>query len=137
MKKNIWMFHHYATPPNMSGLIRPYEFSKELKNFWYRTTVFASAYLHYTSENLITNKSKFIKYTFEEIPFIFVNSPEYKNNGLSRVHNMGAFAFNLFSIGKSFIKKGERPDVIYASSPHPLTLIAGLMLGKVSNTLYL
>ena len=78
MSKNIWMLHHYATPPSMSGLTRPYEFSKQLKGYGYKSTIFASAYLHYTNENLISDKSKYIKYIYNEIPFIFIRSLNIK-----------------------------------------------------------
>ena len=128
MKKNICMFHHYATPPTMSGLVRPYEFSKQLKIKGYKSTVFASAFLHYTSENLISDTRKHIEHLDNGVRFIFVRSSEYKGNGLSRVLNMISFAYNLFSVTKSLLKKEEKPDVIYASSPHPLTLLAGIRI---------
>ncbi|MGI6426239.1 MAG: glycosyltransferase family 4 protein [Natronincolaceae bacterium] len=114
----------------MGGLARPYEFSKQLKDRGYKSTIFASAYLHYTGENLIFDKSKYIEYLYNGIPFIFVRSPEYKNNGIFRIYNMIFFARNLFRVSKVFSGGGGKPDIIYASSPHPLTLIAGIMLGK-------
>ena len=130
MDKNIWILHHYATPPSMSGLTRPYEFSKQFKKYGYKATVFSSAYLHYTGENLISDKKKYILYSYEGSPFIFVRSSVYKNNGISRVYNMLMFFYNLLSVSKSLLKTIEKPDIIYASSPHPLTLIAGILLGK-------
>lgn len=130
MKKNIWIFHHYATPPTMSGLTRPYEFSKQLKDKGYNCTVFSSAYLHYTGENLISNGRKYIVHKDSEVPFVFVRTSEYKGNGLSRVLNMFSFAYNLFSVTKEIIKKQGKPDVIYASSPHPLTMVAGILISK-------
>lgn len=130
MGKNIWMFHHYATPPTMSGLVRPYELSKKLKTKGYNSTVFASAYLHYTSENLILDKRKYIENLECGVPFIFVRASEYMGNGLSRVLNMISFAYNLFYVTKIFLEKKEKPDVIYASSPHPLTMIAGIKIAR-------
>lgn len=129
MGKNIWIFHHYATPPTMSGLIRPYQFGKHLKNKGYDCKVFSSAYLHYTKENLISDNSKYKIQVTDEIPFIFVRSTEYKDNGLSRVINMFSFTYNLFFVAQTFAKK-EKPDIIYASSPHPLTMVAGIIIAK-------
>lgn len=130
MKKNIWIFHHYATPPTMSGLVRPFEFSKNLRDRGYNTTVFASAYLHYSSENLIKDKRKYIEVTENGVPFVFVRSSEYQGNGLFRAFNMISFASNLFSVTKTISKKREQPDIIYASSPHLLTAIAGIRVAK-------
>ncbi len=130
MKKNIWIFHHYATPPTMSGLNRPYEFSKQLKEKGYNSMVFSSAYLHYTGENLISDEKKYIENQECGVPFIFVRSSEYKGNGLSRVRNMVSFAYNLFPVSKKLLSQKGRPDIIYASSPHPLTMIAGIKIAK-------
>jgi len=81
MGKNIWMFHHYATPPTMSGLTRPYFFGKYLKRKGYDCKIFSSAYLHYTKENLIIDNSRYKIHIENEIPFIFVRSSEYNDNG--------------------------------------------------------
>jgi glycosyltransferase involved in cell wall biosynthesis len=128
MKKNVWLFHSYATPPTMSGLVRPYEFSKQLKIKGYKSTVFASAFLHYTGENLIEDNKKYLEHLDSGVRFIFVRSSEYKDNGLFRVLNMLSFAYNLNSVAKALLQKGEKPDVIYASSPHPLTMVAGIKI---------
>lgn len=85
MKKNIWIFHHYATPPSMSGLVRPYELGKQLKKKGYESTIFASAFLHYTKENLILDKKRYVEYLDNGVRFIFVRTSEYKGNGLLQV----------------------------------------------------
>jgi len=132
MGKNIWMFHHYATPPTMSGLTRPYFFGKYLKRKGYDCKIFSSAYLHYTKENLIIDNSRYKIHIENEIPFIFVRSSEYNDNGFSRVANMFSFTYNLLSVAKIFAKK-EKPNVIYASSPHPLTMVVGIMIARKLN----
>ena len=60
--RNIWYFHHYATPINMSGLARPYLLGNELVKMGNKVSVFAASYLHYSDENLIKNDEKFITY---------------------------------------------------------------------------
>ena len=130
MKKNIWIFHHYATPPSMSGLVRPYELGKQLKKKGYESTIFASAFLHYTKENLILDKKRYVEYLDNGVRFIFVRTSEYKGNGLSRIFNFISFAYNLYLVARRFLKTRDKPDVIYASSPHPLTLLAGLKIAK-------
>jgi glycosyltransferase involved in cell wall biosynthesis len=43
---------------------------------------------------------------------------------------MGLFYWNLKKVAKLYIKNNEKPDIILASSVHPLTLIAGIQIGK-------
>lgn len=133
MDTHIWMFHHYATPPTMNGLMRPYDFATQLKEHGYKSTIFTSSYLHYSGENLIKNNDKYIEHKYNEVPFIFVRTPQYKNNGILRVRNMIAFAINLIFVSKTLTKMKKKPDIIYASSPHPLTLIAGIIVARKLN----
>ncbi len=130
MGKNTWIFHHYATPPSLGGMSRAYEFGKRLIDAGQECTVFSSAYLHYTLENLIDNKASFVEYRENDVPFIFVRSSKYEGNGFTRLKNMFSFTFNLKKIAKNLRKKGNIPDIIYASSPHPLTVILGIILAK-------
>src|SRR5690606_9534274 len=47
-----------------------------------------------------------------------------------RLKNMFHFFRNLFRVSREYTKKYGDPDVILASSVHPLTLIAGLKIAK-------
>ena len=129
IKKRIWIFHHYATPPTMSGLTRPYYFGINLNEIGFKTTVFAASHLHYTNDNLIKNNNLYMVNNDTEIPFVFVKTPSY-TNGLERAFNMIIYYKNLFNVTKKFVIKGEEPDLIIASSPHPLSMVAGIRIAK-------
>ncbi|NLM44751.1 MAG: glycosyltransferase family 4 protein [Clostridiales bacterium] len=128
--KNIWIFHHYATPPTINGFTRPYSFGIHLKNMGYDITVFASSYIHLSDYNLITNNVSYIENMDTEIPFVFVNTPPSSNGYFKRIINMFAFYRRLFKVTTSYMKNHAKPDIIIASSPHPLTMIAGLQIAK-------
>jgi glycosyltransferase involved in cell wall biosynthesis len=130
INKKVWFFHHTATPPTMSGLTRPYYFSLNLKNKQYKSKVFAASYLHYSDINLINDKSEYIVDETTSVPFIFVNTPSSKKSTFTRVLNMIAFYRRLFSVAKKFAKREGRPDLIIASSPHPLAMIAGIKIAQ-------
>lgn len=128
--KNIWIFHHYATPPTMNGFTRPYNFGINLNKAGYNVKVFAASYLHFSDINLINNNELYIINNESEIPFIFINTSSSSGNGIGRVLNMVSYYKNLFKVAKKFIEKGESPDLIIASSPHPLALVAGIKIAK-------
>ncbi len=129
MYKKIWIFHPYATPAELIGLTRPYEFGKELKKSGYEVTIFSSSYLHYTSKNLIENNEKFLKKQYEGINFIFIKTRTYSNNGFNRIINFLDYYVNLNKYIKKISQK-DRPDIIYASSPHPLSILVGIKWSK-------
>jgi len=114
----------------MSGLTRPYYFAKHLNNDNYSNIVFSSAYLHYSNENIIKNNEKFIIHQENNVPFVFLRTPKYKRNKLDRVLNIICFMLRLFSVTKTIARQVGKPDTIIASSPHLLTLIAGIKIAK-------
>jgi glycosyltransferase involved in cell wall biosynthesis len=133
MRKNIWYFHHYSTPPTMSGLTRPYNFGKELIEKGYNIKVFSSSFLHFSGENIIKDKSSYLINKDTMVPFVFIKTPSYRGSGFMRVWNMVVFYLRLMIIAKKFYIEDEKPDIIIASSPHPFTLLAGIRLAKKYN----
>ncbi|AMC94069.1 glycosyltransferase WbuB [Erysipelothrix larvae] len=128
--KKVWMFHHYATPPTMSGLTRPYEFSMKLTEVGYNSTIFSASHLHYTGENLIQNGDLSLAHNEAAVPFVFIKTYSSNGNGIKRVFNMISYYINLIRVTKQLIKDNDKPDIIIASSPHPLTMLAGLKVAK-------
>ncbi len=126
----IWYFHHYATPYEIHGLHRPFEFGSYLNRQGDEVTVFTSSYLHYSGENMIKGKEKFLTKKYDGVNAVFVKTLGYKNLKINRVFNMVQFALKLFSVSKEIIRASGKPDVIIASSPHPLTMLSGLKMSK-------
>lgn len=112
----------------MSGLTRPYDFGKELIKMGQNVKVFSSSFLHYTRENLIKDKSSYLINNESEVPFLYIRTLPYDGSGFMRVCNMISFYFRLIKITKC--SSFENPDIIIASSPHPLTLLAGIRIAK-------
>ncbi|WP_225985175.1 glycosyltransferase family 4 protein [Priestia endophytica] len=129
-KKNVWIFHHYATPPTMNGFTRPFNFGKYFNKFDYETTVFSASYLHFSDINLINDKQLYKIDNESGIPFVFIKTTSSANNGLKRVMNMVEFYRNLFKVVNLYIKDNKKPDLIIASSPHPLVMVAGIKIAK-------
>ena len=130
---NIWTFHHYATLPTLNGHIRPYIFGDFMQKKGVNMTVFAASYLHFSNKNLINDNHKFIINEDSKVPFVFIKTPSSNSGGITRVRNMLAFYFRLFSISKEYVKSCGKPDIIIASSPHPLVMVAGIKIAKKYN----
>ncbi len=128
--KNIWYFHHYATLPKLNGHIRPFNFGKLLKGHGISMVVFAASYLHFSDVNLISDGSKYLFNSDYDIPFVFINTPSSKDGTVARVKNMLSFYLGLFDVAEKYAKDNGKPDIIIASSPHPLTMIAGIKIAK-------
>ena len=88
MNKNLWIFNHYATPPNIPGSTRHFDFAKELKKRGYNVTIFSSSFIHGKDIELLNNKDKYKINTYEDIRFVWLKTLHYEGNGLKRILNM-------------------------------------------------
>jgi len=125
-KKRIWIFNHYAGEPSVTNGLRHYNFAKYLIKKGYPTTIFAASTIHNSYKNLIKGEESYIESDSQGVPFVYLKARNYQRNGKKRVLNMVDYYRGLFKVTKNF----EKPDVIIASSVHPLTLVAGIKIAK-------
>lgn len=130
MRKNVWIWNHYATNMFFDQAGRHYWFAENLIKEGYKPTIFCASTNHFSDNHIDTKGSRYSLDSVNNIPFVFVNTPEYKGNGKKRVLNMISFYRGLFKTAKEFAELTGRPDVILASSVHPLTLVAGIKIAK-------
>lgn len=109
---------------------RHYWFAENLIKQGYNATVFCANTYHNKAEFIDTGSRKCATDTVNGIPFVFVKTTPALGNGLARVKNMVLFYLNLFSVAKAYAKANGKPDVILASSVHPLTMVAGIQIAK-------
>lgn len=130
MKKNIWIWNHYATKMFKDHGGRHYGFAKSLVKFGANPTIFCASTIHNSNETIPMDNQRYVLDQTNGIPFVFIKTPEYKGNGKSRILNIIVFYRNLFSVARQYAKQFGKPDVILASSVHPLTLIAGIKISR-------
>lgn len=130
----IWILNHYATDMYFSGGGRHQWFAKYLIRDGHEVRIFCANTLH-NSENIIdTGEEQFIeKVGKDNVPYCFIKTAPYKGNGVSRIKNMLSFYRRVKSVCQKKFKCGDTPDVILASSVHPLTLMAGIQIGNKFN----
>lgn len=129
--KNIWILNHYASCS--SG--RHYKLGFNLSKRGYSVKLFAASTHHGSGKNRITNSKEYIVDETGDLPCIFVRTRDYSGNSRARVGNMIDYAWRIMSVSKSF--DTEKPDVIYASSVHPLTWLSGYFLAKRYNAKFI
>ena len=123
---NIWLFNHYAVPPSLYPLARPYHFARYLQKKGHKVTIFAASSVHLSDENLITDGRNVSARRIDGIRYVFLKARNYEGNGIRRILNFFDYTFRLFTQTGRF----NRPDVIMATSVHPLTCVAGILLAK-------
>ncbi len=132
MKKNIWIINHYAGNMLFDKGGRHYWFAKYLRREGYNPVVFVANTKHGIQKQWIETELLWEEKLAEEIetPFIFVKSSFYSGNGRERIFNMVRFFCNIKKVAIEYADIYGKPDIILASSVHPLTMLAGIQIAK-------
>ncbi|KPU27368.1 hypothetical protein TR13x_04615 [Caloranaerobacter sp. TR13] len=133
--KKIWILNHYAVPPQLGPWSRHFKFAENLIKKGYEVKIFAASTIHNSDKNLILDSRKYLYKEFNDVLFVFIKACSYKGNSKDRIKNMLDYAIGLMSVSKKFDL--EKPDVIYASSVHPLTWLVGYRLAKRYNAKFI
>lgn len=124
--------NHYAGSMYFDRGGRHYNFAKYLRRAGYAPVIFSANSKHGRAERFLEADALWEERIAGEIdtPFVFVRARTYTGNGKQRVLNMIDFYRNVKKAAKEYAVQHGKPDVIYASSVHPLTLVAGIQLAK-------
>lgn len=132
MKKHVWIMNHYAGSMYFNNGGRHYYFAKYMRQAGYEPVIFCCNAKHGSPEHFFNIHGLWQEHPAEEIgvPWVFVKARTYTGNGKQRILNMVDFYLNVKKTAREYAAEHGKPDVIYASSVHPLTLVAGLRLAK-------
>lgn len=128
--KTIWIWNHYATNMFFEKGGRHHWFGRHLVKKGYNVKIFCASTIHNSEEEVDTKGRTYFTDFSDGIEYVFIKTPKYTGNGKARIKNMYAFYKELFPVSKEIAAKDGDPDVILASSVHPLTLIAGIKIAK-------
>lgn len=132
MIKRVFILNHYAGNMLFDNGGRHYCIAKYLKHAGYEPIIFCANSRHGEKARWIESEELWVEKTAEviDIPFVFVKTNLYKDNGKERIMNMVRFYKNIKKVVIKYAEINGKPDIIYASSVHPLTLVAGIKLAK-------
>jgi glycosyltransferase involved in cell wall biosynthesis len=131
---NIWIFNHYALPPDLPGGTRHYDLGRELVKRGHRVAIFAASFHHYLHRETRLQPGE--KWKIEDVngvKFVWIRTPSYQRNDWRRVQNMVVFAFRAWWLGWKLLKLAPevgKPDVVIGSSPHLLTPLAAYWVAQ-------
>lgn len=127
---NIWIFNHYADPPDRPST-RSYDLSKKLVERGHCVTIFSAGFSHYSFEERLSPGEKYREEDCNGVRFIWIRTFPYRKNDWRRVLNMVTYATRAFWLGW---RLPEKPDVISGVSVHPLAALTGWMLSVLKGS---
>lgn len=127
MKKELWIFNHYARTNDDTGGARHFEMAKHLASRGWSVTIFASAVTHRTGRNLVASGECRAIRVIHGVKFVWLKASPYKGNGISRWKNIVEYYFE--AIKAKQLEGLGAPEFVIGSSVHPL---AGLAAWRVA-----
>lgn len=129
----IWLINHYASDMLFDKGGRHYWIAKFLKKAGHDPIIIGSNAKHCAQGGLFFDDEELWHTLLAEeidVPFVYIKSRPYVGNGKGRILNMVDFYRNTLKAANELAARFGKPDVIFASSVHPLALVAGIKLGK-------
>ena len=127
----IWIFNHYAVPPDSPGGTRHYELGRVLAAAGHEVTIFASSFSHFSRrEERLAPGENVASRTIDGVRFVWVRTMPYPNNGYRRVLNLAGYAARVLRAQRGL----SRPDVIVGSSVHPAAVLAAWLVARRSES---
>lgn len=127
---NILLINHYAGSPEMGMEFRPYYFAKEWVKKGHDVSILAANYSHLRKKNILIKKS-FENQNIDGINYIWIKTPKYSGNGISRLFNIFFFVIKTY-FNASNLAKQLKPDIIIASSTYPSDNYVAKKIAKLS-----
>jgi glycosyltransferase involved in cell wall biosynthesis len=128
---NIFLINHYAGSPEHGMEYRPYYLSREWVKQGHQVTIIAASQSHLRIKAPII----FSDFQIEKITgiqYLWIKTPSYSGNGISRTINIFAFVAQLVKCRKKILKH-LKPDLIINSSTYPLDTYPAYWIAKQSN----
>lgn len=125
---NILVVNHYAGSVKHGMEYRHFYLAREWLRLGHRVTIAAASFSHLQSKSpdftgLISEEE------IQGIRYIWLRTPEYHGNGVRRAVNIASFGLRLWSLKNEIVRRC-RPDLVVASSPHPLAMPGAVHIAR-------
>ena len=132
----ILIINHYAGSLELGMEYRHFYLAQELKKLGHEVCIIASAYSHLRNKQPDRKDIGPHISSHQGIDYIWLNGCEYSGNGSRRLLNMLGFSCALWRHAKA-ITTLWKPDIVCASSPHPLQSYGAVKLAKLAKAKFI
>ena len=123
---NIWLINQHSYPPGKSNWRRHFDLFKNFSKEDYNIDIICGSFVHDRKEEILNKGEKYRLINSEGIKYHVLSGISYKNK-IVRMLSMIQFFFKVLFFSK---KLKDKPDIVYASSPHPFNGLAGMYLAR-------
>jgi len=123
---NILLINQYSYLPGKSNWRRHFDLFKNFSKESYNIDIICGSFVHDRKEKILNKGEKYRLINSEGIKYHVLSGISYKSK-IVRMFSMIQFFFKVLFFSK---KLKDKPDIVYASSPHPFNGLAGMYLAR-------
>lgn len=127
---NILLINHYAGSIHHGMEYRPFYLAREWMRMGHTVTIVAASFSHLRHNNPSVHENVTEDH-IENVPYIWIRTPRYSNNGSRRAMNIFSFVTQLSRSGRNFAKR-FCPDVVIGSSTYPLDMLPAHKIARLA-----
>lgn len=130
----IWVLNHYAANMYLDQAGRHQSLAKYLLDMGCDVDIFCANTVHNSDVLIDTQGAEYVsKIGADDVRYTFIQTMPYHSNGRQRIGNMLDYYRKIKKVLLNKANGFGRPDIIIASSVHPLTLLAGEKIARKLN----
>ena len=130
----IWVLNHYAANMYLDEAGRHQSLAKYLLDMGCDVDIFCANTVHNSDVLIDTQGAEYVsKRGADDVRYTFIQTMPYHSNGRQRIGNMLDYYRKIKKVLLNKANGFGRPDIIIASSVHPLTLLAGEKIARKLN----
>ena len=127
----IWILNHYAANMYFDEAGRHQSLAKYLIDMGCDVDIFCANTVHNSDVIIDTKGAEYVnKIGADDVRYTFIRTRAYHDNGKQRINNMLDYYRKIKKVLLNKANGFGRPDIIIASSVHPLTLLAGEKIAR-------
>lgn len=134
MRKTIFMFRHYATPPAFIGGSQHFLLSQCMVEDGHEVFLFASNFNHSSKTYSVEFDGKFFIEKINGVNFVWINNkPKYNSNGLKRFAGMLDYSIKAYFAAFKISNTYKKPNVVIGSVAHSFAVLSAWLLSIRKN----
>ena len=123
----IWIFNHYASPPDRSTGTRHHSFAREIVRRGGDVAVFAAGFGHVSGrEERLTGRKLVRDQIVDGVRFVWLRTFPYRGNTWRRMVNMASYAL-IVVVAQA---RRPAPSVVLGSTVHPFAALAAWAVAR-------
>ena len=130
MKRTIFIFCQYITPPDIPGGHKRFELACELVRKGNEVYIFSSNFNHMSKNNVRQFSERYCIEKVDGVNFVWMNTFEYFHNNWRRAVNMAVYGFKSYRISLELAQRGVHPDVIIGTVAHVFSVASAYFVCK-------